>query len=403
MKTRYTRIYPAAKTTLMRCVLFAVAKVGARLHQYSEPDGIVIASFGLFRIGQAECVRQEIRATVTEVEYAARLDLTAPEEVAIELLRLVASYVVRGEKAIKGDSIARWDRFIKAGEDSQRRAERKSRMLRRLDQAKARVTSLLGTGKGAEAASSGEPGQITGEDSFDTSGSADGESVVTVEGDTAVIVPVGTGAHDLCLPENPGMLVQDRRRQTLEVRIDPEMFPDRSHLLRICANCSATNLNTALFCSQCGQALVLEAVVRGEIGEGIIAHSRAGFWYSIVGALPILALLAIMAGPAAFAGLSPAGMLAALIRALGSIGEATSQGLAKATVPILLLVAAPSFIFGRKAVVESRKASQYLNLSFVLEKAGMRRATFGNALGWFDTYAGISLLVLVIAATLMKA
>jgi len=68
----------------------------------------------------------------------------------------------------------------------------------------------------------------------------------------------------------------------------------------------------------------------------------------------------------------------------------------------MLLIALPSFLFGRKAVTESQKAIHHLNLNFVLEKTGRRRAAWGNALGWFDTYAGITFLVLVVMASLMK-
>ncbi|HRY61016.1 MAG TPA: hypothetical protein P5266_02380, partial [Candidatus Fermentibacter sp.] len=174
--------------------------------------------------------------------------------------------------------------------------------------------------------------------------------------------------------------------------------------LRICRNCSAANLHTGLFCSQCGQALVLEAAVTGELGTGITAHANAGLRYGLLGLLPLLVFLSITAAPFAIAGgaLSITSMLEVLTRSLDSIGNTIGQGIVMATVPLMLLIALPSLVFGRKAVQESQRATQHLNLNFVLEKTGRRRASWGNALGWLDTYAGISFFLLVIIASLLK-
>jgi hypothetical protein len=389
----------------MRCVLFALSRAGARLHQYSEPDGVIIASVGLFKVGQIECIRRQIKATIQDVEFATQLHLTASEESCDELLRLISLYVVQGAQAIKGDSVAQWDKFIKAEEGNRRRADRKRKLLRRIDAARSALTSLFAPGDGEASEPAGQDaGQ--GGPSLPVDETPSGEEITmsTAEGEGAAIVPVDPAAHSLVLPDNPGMLVRDRHQQTMEIRVDPAMFPDRSRFLRICPNCSATNLHTGLFCSQCGKALVLEAAVKGEIGAGIISHANSGMRYAVIGFLPPLVLLSIGAGPLLFAGgaLSLTSLWTAFIRSLTSIGNTTSQGFVLATIPVLLLVALPSFLLGRKAVSESQKATLHLNLSFVLDRAGRRRAALGTALGWLDTYAGISLFVLVVAASILK-
>jgi hypothetical protein len=384
----------------MRCVLFALSRMGARLHQYSEQDGVIIASAGKYRVGQKELVRREVKAAVQEVEYATLLRVSAPGEVADELLELVSLYAVQGAQAVRGDAVAQWDRFIKSEEGARKRADQRQKLQQRLDSVKGLLSDFIG----ADFEEAPEPAGIDDVPSVPDKASGDEIALTTVDGDGTSIIAIDPSAHDLKLPENPGMLVQDRHMQTMEVRIDPGLFPDRSRYLKICRNCSAVNLHTGLFCSQCGQALVLEAAVKGELGSGIQAHASAGLRYGIFGLLPILAFFAITAAPFAVAGgaISLSSMVEILTRSLSSIGNTIGQGVVMATVPLMLLIALPSFLFGRKAVTESQKAIHHLNLNFVLEKTGRRRAAWGNALGWFDTYAGITFLVLVVMASLMK-
>jgi len=384
----------------MRCVLFALSRMGARLHQYSEQDGVIIASAGKYRVGQKELVRREVKAAVQEVEYATLLRVSAPGEVADELLELVSLYAVQGAQAVRGDAVAQWDRFIKSEEGARKRADQRQKLQQRLDSVKGLLSDFIG----ADFEEAPEPAGIDDAPSVPDKASGDEIALTTVDGDGTSIIAIDPSAHDLKLPENPGMLVQDRHMQTMEVRIDPGLFPDRSRYLKICRNCSAVNLHTGLFCSQCGQALVLEAAVKGELGSGIQAHASAGLRYGIFGLLPILAFFAITAAPFAVAGgaISLSSMVEILTRSLSSIGNTIGQGVVMATVPLMLLIALPSFLFGRKAVTESQKAIHHLNLNFVLEKTGRRRAAWGNALGWFDTYAGITFLVLVVMASLMK-
>jgi len=392
--------YPVPKTILMRCVLFALSRMGARLHQYSEQDGVIIASAGKYRVGQKELVRREVKAAVQEVEYATLLRVSAPGEVADELLELVSLYAVQGAQAVRGYAVAQWDRFIKSEEGARKRADQRQKLQQRLDSVKGLLSDFIG----ADFEEAPEPAGIDDVPSVPDKASGDEIALTTVDGDGTSIIAIDPSAHYLKLPENPGMLVQDRHMQTMEVRIDPGLFPDRSRYLKICRNCSAVNLHTGLFCSQCGQALVLEAAVKGELGSGIQAHASAGLRYGIFGLLPILAFFAITAAPFAVAGgaISLSSMVEILTRSLSSIGNTIGQGVVMATVPLMLLIALPSFLFGRKAVTESQKAIHHLNLNFVLEKTGRRRAAWGNALGWFDTYAGITFLVLVVMASLMK-
>ncbi|HOA04592.1 MAG TPA: hypothetical protein PLX54_01980 [Candidatus Fermentibacter daniensis] len=400
MQSTRVQPYPVPKTILMRCVLFALSRMGARLHQYSEQDGVIIASAGKYRVGQKELVRREVKAAVQEVEYATLLRVSAPGEVADELLELVSLYAVQGAQAVRGDAVAQWDRFIKSEEGARKRADQRQKLQQRLDSVKGLLSDFIG----ADFEEAPEPAGIDDVPSVPDKASGDEIALTTVDGDGTSIIAIDPSAHDLKLPENPGMLVQDRHMQTMEVRIDPGLFPDRSRYLKICRNCSAVNLHTGLFCSQCGQALVLEAAVKGELGSGIQAHASAGLRYGIFGLLPILAFFAITAAPFAVAGgaISLSSMVEILTRSLSSIGNTIGQGVVMATVPLMLLIALPSFLFGRKAVTESQKAIHHLNLNFVLEKTGRRRAAWGNALGWFDTYAGITFLVLVVMASLMK-
>ncbi len=405
MQVTRVQPYPVPSTVLMRCVLFALSRAGARLHQYSEQDGVAIASLGRFRVGQREYVRREIKATVQEVEYATQLRLTAPADRIDEILGLVSMYAVQGASAIRGDAVAQWDRFIKDEEAARRRAEQKQKLQQKVDSVKGAFSDLI-LGPGMDEPQGLPEDALSGREASDLIPIDEGEgiSLTVADGDDTAVIPVDSSNLDLKLPENPGMLVRDRNRQVMEIRIDPELFPDRSRYLRICRNCSAANLHTGLFCSQCGQALVLEAAVTGELGTGITAHANAGLRYGLLGLLPLLVFLSITAAPFAIAGgaLSITSMLEVLTRSLDSIGNTIGQGIVMATVPLMLLIALPSLVFGRKAVQESQRATQHLNLNFVLEKTGRRRASWGNALGWLDTYAGISFFLLVIIASLLK-
>lgn len=387
----------------MRCVLFALSRVGARLHQYSEQDGVAIASLGRFRVGQREYVRREIKATVQEVEYASQLQLTAPADRVDGIVSLVSLYAVQGASAIRGDAVAQWDRLIKDEEDSRRKTGQRQKLQQTVDSVMSAFSDLFGSSPDdAEDVPGDEPG-CTDASVLMPIDEGEGISLVTADGDSTAVAPVDMSLHPLKLSDDPGMLVRDRNRQVMEIRIDPELFPDRSRYLRICRNCSAANLHTGLFCSQCGQAIVLEAAVKGELGTGISAHANAGLRYGMLGFLPLLVFFSITAAPFAFAGgaLSLAGIFEVFSRSLSSIGATIGQGVVMATIPLMLLIALPSIVFGRKAILESQKATQHLNLNFVLEKTGRKRAAWGSALGWFDTYAGASFLLLTVIASLL--
>ena len=138
-----TRPFPVHEKVVIRSVLFALSKLGMRLNQYNEQEGLIIATkrrseTNRLGIGWGE---HEVRASIVGHENTSVLDLDAPENMNIELLKLIATYVTHGSKAIKNDAIGQWNTLIRQEEaQRQRRQNRhhgprcKSRSLAELPQ-----------------------------------------------------------------------------------------------------------------------------------------------------------------------------------------------------------------------------------------------------------------------------
>ena len=49
------------------------------------------------------------------------------------------------------------------------------------------------------------------------------------------------------IPDNPQVLVKDPQSQMIDLKVDPEIFKDRSTYLMTCQHCAATNLRSSSF------------------------------------------------------------------------------------------------------------------------------------------------------------
>jgi hypothetical protein len=224
----YTEIrpYPVPAAVVMRTTLFALANMGAKLQAYNEETGVIVATVSKW-LGLQQ---NDVIVRVREFEKTSQLEIQAPDALkAQEVLQLVAHYVADGAK-IQASATMQWV-------DMQR--QQSSQAKRRQLANKARQF-LPGTSTPA-------PSTTTAVIPLDPTGSA----ITPAPDAPAPIVPI---------PDNPGVLVKNQQDRVVEIKIDRDIFTDRTAYLQICEGCAATVLRGSAYCSNCGRPLTLQAV-----------------------------------------------------------------------------------------------------------------------------------------------
>ncbi|MCZ7667803.1 MAG: hypothetical protein M5U34_11605 [Chloroflexi bacterium] len=189
------------------------------------------------------------------------------------------------------------------------------------------------------------------------------------------------------IPDNPGVLVKNQQDRIIELKIDPEVFIDRSAYLLMCQGCGAAVMKGSAYCSQCARPLTLEAVqpeLRGNAQKTAVASLRHGLAAIALNLVPILLLVL----PVAFTTHSTDSFLAAFAASLTPLKLGVS----------LVLGVAPSIALGWRAIVLGQRANWYHNLRAVTDHAGSSKAAVGNALGWLATYAGAAWIIFTLIA-----
>lgn len=370
MAEKIIRPFPIPRQAVLRSTLFALAKVGAQLHQYSEDNGTIIASVKSWGFNK------EIKVSIHEYEQTSLLELTAPNPT--ELLNLISAYAIRGAKAIKDDAISQWNDLI-----NQEQARRKR------EQTVSKLVSYL-------------PGMSKTEVKNDTALLVVKQTVLATIGDRSKAVTcIHTGAIEIQMPNNPGMLMKNRHNDVFEIEIDPVVCQDRSSFVQFCKSCFTPVLQHSWHCSNCGNAITLEAAVKHELEVKTRKHANASLLYASLSLLPYVLAVAFLAAPILATGaVAPiAAITTAITTKITMLGFAIVSGALTVAMPPLFLIVLPSFLLGRKAISEAQKAAPLINLNFNEAKIGKKRVWLGQTIGGFAVYAsvGFFLLLLIIA------
>ncbi|MCZ2113951.1 MAG: hypothetical protein LC131_08970 [Anaerolineae bacterium] len=349
------RAFPVNSTVVMRSTLFALANMGATLQTYNEENGVIVATVSKWLGLQ----KQEVVARIRSFEGTCQLELDAPDfDKARELLQLIATYTRDGGR-VQANATIQWV-------DLQRQQASKARQQELTN----KVRSLLGSGQ------SNLPAVM------------DEQPTALVEaGDPAQ--PVGPSMDaPIAIPDNPGVLVKNRQNMLLELKVDPEVFTDRSGFVTMCSVCYSPTLRGSAFCPNCGRPLTLEAV-QPEMREKATKSANSSMTYGLIGlalnAIPLLLLVL----PAL---LNPADI---------SLLDRIRATLTPLTITLAAVIGIlPAILVGYAALRQGQRASWYLNLPAVLEHSGRGKAGIGGALGWLAIYLSIGWILLIIISLL---
>lgn len=355
MTVTEVRAFPVSSTVVMRSTLFALANMGATLQTYNEESGVIVATVSKWLGLQ----KQEVVARVRTFEGTSQIELDAPDfDKARELLQLIASYVRDGGR-IQANATMQWVDLQRIQANKAKRQE-----------LTAKARTLLSGG----APSSSLPAVVEEETT----------ALVAAE-DPAQ--PVGFSMDEpIAIPDNPGVLVKNRQNMLLELKVDPEIFTDRSGFVTMCNVCYAPTLRGSAFCPNCGRPLTLEAV-QPEMREKASKSANSSMTYGLIGlafnAVPLLVLV----------------LPAVLSPGEGGLLDSIRETLTPLTIALAILLGIlPAMILGFMALRQGQRASWYLNLPAVLEQSGRGKAGLGGALGWLSIYLGIGWILLIIIA-----
>lgn len=351
------RAFPVSSTIVMRSALFALANLGATLQTYNEENGVIVATVSRWLGLQ----KQEVVARVRSFEHTCQLELDAPDvEKARELLQLISTYVRDGGR-VQANATMQWV-------DLQRQQANKARRQELASKAR---------------------GLLSGSTSTLPAVVEESPSALTVSEDDPAR-PVGPALDaPIAIPDNPGVLVKNNQSMLLELKVDPQVFADRSGFISMCNVCYTPALRGSAFCPNCGRPLTLEAVqpeMRGNVqksANSALTYGLAGLAFNLVPLL-VLILPALLAEPTDTS-------------LLDQIREILSPTTIALTVIAGIL---PAIAAGYMALRQGQRAAWYLNLPAVLEQSGKSKASLGSALGWLSIYLAIAWVLLVVIALL---
>lgn len=354
------RAFPVNSTIVMRCALFALANQGATLQTYNEESGFIVATVSKWMGLQ----KKEVVARVRSFESTCQLELDAPDvEKARELLQLISTYVRDGAR-VQANATIQWV-------DLQRQQKNKAKR-RELSQ---KARTLITGGQSSVPAVIEAPAETAT------------TAVAVIENDPAQTVAISEEIP-IAIPDNPGVLVKNRENMVIELKVDPQIFTDRSGFVVNCNVCHAPALRGSAFCPNCGRPLTLEAV-QPELRRNAERSANSGLSYGLAGLAFSLVPLLILVLPAL---LSPNDT-----SLLDRIRETQTPLIITLTVVLGIL---PALLAGWFALRQGQRAVWYQNLPAVLEHSGRNKSALGNALGWLSIYLSVGWVLLIVIALL---
>ncbi len=358
MSVTEIRAFPVNSTVVMRSALFALANMGATLQTYNEESGVIVATVSKWLGIQ----KKEVVVRVRSFEGTCQIELDAPDvEKARELLQLIATYVRDGGR-VQANATMQWV-------DLQRQQANK-----------AKRQELTGKARQLLTGGSGEtlPAVV-----------AEGSSAVATVAADDPAQPVGPALDaPIAIPDYPGVLVKNRQNMLLELKVDPQVFSDRSGFVAMCNVCYTPTLRGSAFCPNCGRPLTLEAVqpeMRAKAGKSANSSLTYGLIGLALNAIPLLVLV----------------LPGLLSEADASLFDRIRENLTPLTIALTAVLGIlPAMLAGFMALRQGQRAAWFLNLPAVLEQSGRGKAGVGGALGWLSIYLGIGWILLIIIALL---
>jgi hypothetical protein len=344
----------------MRSTLFALANIGATLQAYNETNGVIVATVSRWLGIQ----KQEVVARVRAYENSCQLEVEAPDiDKAQELLNLIGSYVRDGAR-IQANATIQWVDLARQQANKARRQQMTSQ-----------VKQLLSGGRSTAMAET------------ETNDETADQTALVPAGDPARPLPA-YALEPIPIPDNPGVLVKNHQNMIIELKVDPEIFTDRTGYLVACAVCKTTAIRGSLFCPNCGRPLTLEAV-QPELRQGVQRSANSSLTYGLIGLALNLVPLLILVLPAL------------LTHSEGAFLERISQSLTPLTITLALALGIlPSVFLGWWAIRHGQRAAWYNNLPAVLEQGGRGKSAVGNAVGWLDIYLGLAWVIFILIGLL---
>ncbi len=348
------RPFPVPGEVVMRCALFTLANMNARLQVYNEETGVIVAGMPKL-LGLQE---QEVIVRVRRFEQTSILELEVSDpEKAQQLLNQISAYVTDGAGRVQADATIQWVDIAKKKESRARRSQIASR-----------ARALLPGGNSDQTL----PAVVDEQ----------GTEIVAASDNTAAPMPI---------PDNPGVLVKNQQDRVIELKVDPQVFTDRTPYLEVCQACSATVMRSSKYCPSCGRPLTLEAVqpdLQNAAAKAAQSSMRSGLIAIAATLIPflILVLPELLVGDGSMAFLERIGQAFTPIRLALSI----------------LLGLIPSLLFGWWAVGQARQAAWYQNLEALFDEPGRFKATLGRVLGWSAIYISLAWVLFVLVGLLFS-
>ncbi len=354
-----TRPFPVPSEVVMRCALFALANLNSKLQVYNEETGVIVATISR-RLG---ITKNEVVVKVRRFDQTSILEIEVPDpKLAQQLLSQVSAYVTDGAGRVQADATIQWVDIARQRESSARRR-----------QLVARARSIL-------------PGQNNNNDTQEETLPA----VVDAQG-TAVVHAHGNDVAPLPIPDNPGVLVKNYENKVIELKVDPQVFADRTAYLEVCQACAATIMRGSKYCPSCGRPLTLEAVqpeLQNAAGKAARTSLQAGIIAILTTLVPFLLLV-----------------LPLLLEADATLSflEQVNQSMTPVRLTLsVLLGVLPGLVFGWWAVSQARQAAWYQNLEAMFDEPGRLRASIGRILGWAAVYMSVAWIIFVLVALLFS-
>lgn len=352
------RAFPVNSTIVMRSTLFALANQGATLQTYNEETGFIVATVSRWLGLQ----KKEVVARVRAFENTCQLELDAPDvDKARELLQLISTYVRDGAR-VQANATIQWV-------DLQRQQANKAKRRELSNKARNLITG-------------GQPADPAADQNTTTT------AVAVVENDPAQALALNDEIP-VSIPDNPGVLVKNRENMIIELKVDPQVFTDRSGFVVNCNVCQAPALRGSSFCPNCGRPLTLEAV-QPELRQNAERSANSGLTYGMIGLALSLVPLLVLVLPALLATPSESSLLDRIRETLQPLTIALS----------VVLGILPAMLAGWFALRQGQRAVWYQNLPSMLEHSGRSKSAIGNALGWLSIYISVGWILLIVIALL---
>ena len=184
------------------------------------------------------------------------------------------------------------------------------------------------------------------------------------------------------IPDNPGVLVKNQQDRIIELKIDPQVFTDRTaYLLDVPGLWRGRHERQRLLFPMrpSADARSRQPELRGNAQKTASSSLRYSLAAIALNIVPILLLIV----PLALTAQSTDSFLEAFAASLTPLKLGIS----------LVLGVAPSMFLGWRGIVLGQRANWYHNLRAVTDNAGASKAAFGSALGWLAIYMGVAWVI----------